>query len=161
VADDGIVVLTLIGALGCGLIGGIFFAFSTFVMKALSRLAPGQGIAAMQSINVVVLNPWFLGPFMGTAVICLVLIVVSLFGWREPESILRIAGGLLYLLGTFGVTAAFNVPRNDTLAAVEATSDESERAWAEYVPGWTIWNTVRTLAAVAAAALLTIALVVA
>jgi len=32
--------LTLFAALGCGLVGGVFFAFSTFVMKALSRLPP-------------------------------------------------------------------------------------------------------------------------
>ena len=47
--------LTLFSALGCGLVAGIFFAFSTFVMKALTHLLPGQGIAAMQSINVAVI----------------------------------------------------------------------------------------------------------
>jgi uncharacterized membrane protein len=46
-------------ALGSGLMAGIFFAFSTMVMPALSRIPPAQAIAAMQSINVVVINPWF------------------------------------------------------------------------------------------------------
>jgi len=46
-----IFILTLVSALGCGLIAGVFFAFSAFVMKALARLPPAQGIAAMQSIN--------------------------------------------------------------------------------------------------------------
>ena len=55
--------LTLVSALGCGLIAGVFFAFSVFVMKALASLAPAQGIAAMQSINLTVLDPWFLGTF--------------------------------------------------------------------------------------------------
>ena len=59
-------VLTLLSALGCGLIGGVFFAFSTFVMKALAALSPPQGIAAMKSINIAVLNPMFLGVFLGT-----------------------------------------------------------------------------------------------
>jgi uncharacterized membrane protein len=33
-------------AVGAGLVGGVFFAFSTFVMKALSQLPAEQGIAA-------------------------------------------------------------------------------------------------------------------
>ena len=31
---------TLATALGCGLVAGVFFAFSTFVMPALKRLPP-------------------------------------------------------------------------------------------------------------------------
>lgn len=57
--------LTLLSALGCGLIAGVFLAFSAFIMKALTRVAPAQGILAMQSINIVVINPWFLGVFFG------------------------------------------------------------------------------------------------
>jgi uncharacterized membrane protein len=57
---DGLVfVLAFVSALGSSLVAGIFFAFSNFVMKALARVPPAQGIAAMQSINVVVLNRWF------------------------------------------------------------------------------------------------------
>ncbi|MGL4966898.1 MAG: hypothetical protein ACRC67_37105 [Inquilinus sp.] len=36
-------VLVLLSALGSGLVGGIFFAFSTFVMGALARLPAPQG----------------------------------------------------------------------------------------------------------------------
>ena len=49
--------LILLSALGSGLVAGIFFAFSTFVMSALGRLAPEQGILAMQTINVTELAP--------------------------------------------------------------------------------------------------------
>lgn len=59
--------LTLLGCLGAATVGGVFFAFSSFVMKALAQLPPAQGLAAMQRINVVVLNPAFLGVFLGTA----------------------------------------------------------------------------------------------
>src|SRR5258705_6992637 len=45
-------------ALGAGLVAGVFFAFSSFVMAALARLPPAQAIAAMQSINVTVVNRW-------------------------------------------------------------------------------------------------------
>jgi uncharacterized membrane protein len=70
--------LTLLSALGCGLMAGVFFAFSAFVMNALARLPPPQGIAAMQSINVAVINPWFFVAFFGTAAACVVLVVVTL-----------------------------------------------------------------------------------
>lgn len=57
--------LTFISILGCGIIAGIFFAFSTFVMQALAKLQASRGIEVMQKINITVLNPWFLGAFMG------------------------------------------------------------------------------------------------
>ena len=57
--------LPLLVCVGAGLVGGVFFAFSAFVMKALAELPAAQGIQAMQRINVVVLNPLFLGVFVG------------------------------------------------------------------------------------------------
>ena len=151
-------ILTLLAALGSGLIAGAFFAFSTFVMKALARLQPPQGIAAMNSINVVVINPWFLGVFVGTALACLVLAVSALLTWHKPGTGYLLAGGLLYIAGTFLVTMVFNVPRNDALAAVDPASAEGARLWTDYLSSWTAWNHVRTAAALAAAALLTLGL---
>jgi uncharacterized membrane protein len=151
-------VLALVAALGCGLIGGVFFAFSNFVMKALARLPTAQGAAAMQSINVVVLNPWFLVIFVGTALACLVLATASIFNGSAPGAVWLLAGSLLYVIGTFIVTIAFNVPRNNALAPVIPTSAEAAQIWARYLRSWTMWNHVRTATAVAAAASLTIGL---
>jgi hypothetical protein len=58
--------------IGAGLNAGLFFIFSVCIMGALARLPAEQGIAAMQAINVVILNPLFLLVFMGTAVLSLV-----------------------------------------------------------------------------------------
>lgn len=158
---DGLLfVLTLLSALGCGLVGGVFFAFSAFVMKALARLPPAQGIAAMQSINVAVLNPWFMSPFFGTAAACVLLLVSSLLRWGDSDAIFWLIGSVLYLVGCMAVTIGFNVPRNDALAAVDADSADGAIRWAQFVPGWTAWNSVRTAASLAAAASLIIALVV-
>jgi uncharacterized membrane protein len=52
--------LTLATALGCGLSAGVFFALSAFVMPALDRLAPGQSIRAMNSINKLAVTPVFM-----------------------------------------------------------------------------------------------------
>ena len=95
--------------------GGIFFAFSAFIMKALGRLPPAQGIAAMRSINVTVINPLFMTAFFGPAAGCVVLTVSALLGWQRPSSVFLIVGSLLYLFGTILVTGGFNVPRNNAL----------------------------------------------
>jgi len=149
---------TLAAALGCGLIAGVFFAFSVFVMKALAAIPPPQGIAAMQSINVVVLNPWFLATFIGTAMVCLYLTVSSLLAWQRPGAAWLLAGSMLYVIGTVIVTMVCNVPRNNALAVVDPAGPEAAALWTEYVRSWTAWNHVRTIAALAAAASLIVAL---
>jgi uncharacterized membrane protein len=152
-------VVTLLSALGCGLVAGVFFAFSGFVMKALGRLPPEQGIAAMQSINVVVINPLFLLVFVGSAAGGALLAVWAPFRWHEPGSPYLVLGGVLYVVGTFLVTRLFNIPRNDALAAVDARSAEGAARWADYLASWTAWNHVRAAAALLAAAALIMALV--
>jgi uncharacterized membrane protein len=150
--------LTLLAALGCGLIAGVFFGFSSFVMRAFARLPPAEGMAAMQSVNVAVLNPVFLSAFVGTAAACALAVVASVLRWHEPGSAYRLIGGLLYLLGCFGVTAAFHVPRNNALASVKPSDPDSARLWASYLSSWTAWNHVRTVASLAAAASFCLAL---
>jgi uncharacterized membrane protein len=151
---------TLVTALGCGLIAGVFFAFSTFVMAALRRLKPEEGIAAMQSINILAVTPVFMAVLFGTAAACLGLVVWAVISWGEEPSALVLAGGALYLLGTIGVTVACNVPLNNRLATLHPQGADAAGYWAKYVTTWTAWNHVRTIAALAAAALLTVALCV-
>ena len=150
--------LTLFAALGCGLVGGVFFAFSTFVMKALSRLPPGEGVAAMQSINVAALNRWFMAAFFGTAGACVLALVASLFRWHEPGAVCLLVGSTLYLLGSLMVTAVFNVPRNNSLASILPTDPDVASRWADYLTVWTAWNHVRTAASLAAAVSFSVAL---
>jgi uncharacterized membrane protein len=123
---------TLATALGCGLVAGVFFAFSSFVMPALKRLPPAHGIAAMQSINKLAVTPAFM---------------TALF-----------AGSALYLVGAIGVTIARNVPLNDRLATLHPQGPDAAGRWDEYVTKWTAWNHVRASAALTAAATLTIVL---
>lgn len=146
--------LTFLAALGCALVAGIFLAFSSFVMKALASISSQSGIAAMQAINVVVINPGFLGLFMGTALACAVLLVYAVMHWQAAGALCLILGSLFYIVGTFGVTMVFNVPRNNALARLEPSDAEASGFWRGYVSGWTMWNHVRTIAALVAAALL-------
>ena len=152
--DDWLHHLTFVAALGCGLMAGLFFTFSVFVMDALSRLPAAQGIAAMQSINVAIVRPLFLLVFLGTAAACAVLAAASPWRWDEPGAGYRLAGGLLYLLGVMLVTFVCNIPRNNALAAVDPASAGAAGLWHDYLKTWTAWNHVRTVAALAATAAL-------
>ena len=96
--------LTLVTALGCGLIAGVFFAFSSFVMKALARLQPAQGVGAMQAINVAAVTPAFMAALFGTAVVCSILAVWAFFAWDERFAPYLLVGSLLYLVGTIVLT---------------------------------------------------------
>lgn len=141
---------SLLAVLGCGLVGGVFFAFSNFVMRGLGRLPPPEGIAAMQAINITVINPGFMGIFLGTAALSLFLAIAAVQRWPQPSALYGLAGSLLYLIGSFGVTIACNVPLNDSLARVDPQSPEGAQLWSHYLVWWTIWNHVRTVASVAA-----------
>lgn len=156
-SDGLLLVLRLLAALGCGLMAGLFFAFSSFVMTALARLPPHEGIAAMQSINIAVRNPLFFSVFFGTAALCLVLVLMAAPQWRAPGTACALAAGLLYLLGTFGVTAAANVPLNEALAPLDPNAPASAARWMDYVSRWIAWNHVRTISATAATGLLLVA----
>jgi uncharacterized membrane protein len=153
-----LVALTFVAALGSGLIAGAFFAFSTFVMRALARLPAAAGIAAMQSINVAVINPLFLGVFFGTAAACVAVMVAALMRWGQPGAAYLLAGGALYFVGTLLVTVVCNVPLNNSLAAVAPDDPGAAGRWARYVSRWTAWNHLRTLAALAALAFFIMAL---
>jgi uncharacterized membrane protein len=143
---------TLLACIGAATVGGVFFAFSTFIMKAFAQLPASQGVAAMQRINVVVLNPLFLGVFMGSAVLAAACALASFFPWSAPSSPWLLAAGLLYLVGSFFVTMVFNVPMNERLGRLDAPSSEAAVYWPVYVRDWSRWNHLRTAASLASAA---------
>ena len=145
-------------ALGAALVAGIFFAFSSFVMKALERLPQDQGIAAMQSVNVTVLNPWFFSAFFGTALGAAVLTGFGCLHWGTSGAGNLIAGGLLYLIGCIFVTIAFNVPLNNALAKVDPRSADGADLWKSYLSRWTAWNHFRTIMSLASAGLMIMSL---
>ncbi|MEM1354156.1 MAG: anthrone oxygenase family protein [Planctomycetota bacterium] len=139
-------VVTIVAGLGSGLVAGIFFTFSNFVMPALARLPKPQGIRAMQAINLTVINPGAMLAMFGTGLVCLIMGVLGLVLTDGPEQWLYLAGALLYVLGCVGVTIAGNVPLNEKLAQADAASEEAAELWVHYLKRWTHWNTTRTIA---------------
>ena len=145
-------------ALGAGLIAGVFFAFSTFIMTALGRSGQVPGILAMNSINSTILQSPFMPVFYGTTLTSIALAVIALSRWDASRSNAVLAGAIVYVLGMFVCTIVFNVPLNNALAAVDPASTEGAAVWTRYVNNWTFWNHVRTAAALGATALFTFAL---
>ncbi|MGH3588753.1 MAG: DUF1772 domain-containing protein [Pseudonocardia sp.] len=155
--DSAVPVIALLGVLGCGLMAGLFFAFSTAVMPGLRLRPPVEGLAAMQEMNRTILNPLFGIVFGGTAVLCLLLAVGAPFSGRGGTAWIVI-GALLYLVGSTGLTMVVNVPMNNRLDAADPTSAEGQAFWSDYLARWTAWNHVRALACAAATVALTVGL---
>lgn len=151
--------LTLFAALGCGLMSGLFLIFSNTVMSALAQLPPSQGIAAMQAINRIILNPLFFVAFLGTAATSITVLISLAWRWQQPGTLYLLVGSLLYLGGVMVVTVIFNVPMNESLDAMEPESVEAANLWAKYLVDWTAWNHVRTVTALLGTASFILALV--
>eukprot|EP00050_Salpingoeca_kvevrii_P013193 m.316728 g.316728 ORF g.316728 m.316728 type:complete len:187 (+) comp47369_c0_seq1:125-685(+) len=155
-AVSALAVLAIVALTGSGALGGMFFTFSNFVMPALAQMPPEQGMLAMQKINVTVLNPLFFLFFMGTPAVCVAAAVLAGVQWHDHTTTapLVVAGAVVHVLGCFLVTAAGNVPLNNELDKALDTA-----VWARYLPRWTLYNTIRTVACLAAGILFAIALV--
>jgi uncharacterized membrane protein len=156
--DQLIFVVTILAALGAGLLAGNFFAFSVYLMKALGRLSAERGIVAMQAITTAIKGPVFLVVFFGTAALCAVLSGAAILSWPKPGSGYLLAGSLLFLSVTFPVTMMRNVPLNKELIAVTPDTKDGRELWKRFRASWGMWNHVRTITALGSCALLILAL---
>jgi len=144
--------LLVVTAVASALMGGIFFGFSSFIMPSLGRIPPEEAIRAMQRINIDVFHWSFMGLFFGIPIACVAIGAQAILNWDAPGATFCLAGSVAYILGTFLVTAAGNVPLNNALAKVDPDTADAAQAWTRYTVPWTRWNHVRTVACIAAAA---------
>lgn len=149
--------VTLACAVGSGAVGGVFFAFSTFIMKGLDQLPPAHGAAAMQQINKYAPTPWFMIPLFGTAALGVGFAIRAIGHLDEPGARYQLAGGALYLVAIV-LTVAYHVPKNDALAALDPSAPPTAAFWKDYVTSWTALNHVRTITCLGAAIAWTLAL---
>ncbi|WP_028925552.1 DUF1772 domain-containing protein [Pseudonocardia acaciae] len=154
-----VVVLTVLGVLGTGINAGIFYAFSGFVMPALKRIPPSQGMTAMQSINVTALRPPLMIAMFGTAALCVALVVSAVRGWSEPFAAPLLAGAVLFLAGVIVLTIVFHVPLNNALDKADPSAGRSVEVWTDYLRRWGAGNQARWVTPLASSALFTWALI--
>jgi len=143
--------------LGFAILAGVFLAFSDFIMRSLALTSGTGGIEAMQVINREVFRWIFMALFLGLVPVSLVLVGYGLTSLDGTARTMIVLAGVVYLIGSFGVTARFNVPMNEMLAGMETGRDITKMYWSEvYLPRWVFWNSVRTAACAASAILLMI-----
>ena len=141
----------LAAALGSGLMAGLYFVFANFVMKSLSKIPPSSGIAAMQSINREILNPFFFLIFFGTLAAGLAASFGAISFNMTRADLWAAAGTGCYGIG-FLITIFFNVPLNNKLDEISASGgDEADQVWDSYIRKWGRWNTARFYCTLASA----------
>ena len=131
-------------ALSSGLMAGVYFAFSGFIMRALDKLESAQSVTAMNAINEIILRSLFMPVFFGSSITSLLLIVLALVYWDEAGTGLTLIASMVYFVGMFVCTLVFNVPLNNELSRLDPTSDNSQQTWSHYLKNWTKWNHLRT-----------------
>jgi uncharacterized membrane protein len=147
--------LMQLAILAYALVGGVFLAFSDFIMRSLSLTGGTGGVEAMQVINREVFRWVFMALFLGMAAVSLAVAGYGATHLAHPSGALILLAGLIYLVGCFGVTVVFNVPMNEALASMDLSEETTRAYWSStYLPRWTFWNTVRTVACGLSAALL-------
>ena len=103
---QGIQLYLVVGAaIASALVGGVFYAFSSFVMAALQRLEPKDGMTAMQAINTTAVEPGLMVPFFGTTLAHIAVAITAISNWENGVSAWLLVGSLSYVLGTFALTA--------------------------------------------------------
>lgn len=154
---SGFITIIVVAAIsGAGLVTGLLFAFSNFVMRALADLPADKGMFAMKRINETIINPIFLILFLGTPLMCSIIVLNSAQNINESGNFFLLVGALAYLIGPFGITMLFNVPLNNLLARTDAS--DAEKIWPMYQKKWQRWNHIRTYIGVASVILMAIGL---
>lgn len=139
---DYLIEIVVFAIVGAGVVTGLLFAFSNFVMRALSDLPAEYGMQAMQRINETILNPIFFILFFGTPALCVMIAYGAFSEISNPGYGLLFSGAAAYLVGPFGITLVFNVPLNNKLAMTSIANAEDE--WPVYRRKWQTWNHIRT-----------------
>ncbi|GAB1819951.1 anthrone oxygenase family protein [Herbidospora sp. RD11066] len=134
-----------------GNIAGLFYAYSVSVIPGLNATRADHAVAAMQQINVKILNPVFFASFIGAPLVAAVAGVLLLSSGQRAAAVLIFAGAAVYVLGAFIPTMIVNVPLNNALVAAGDITDPARAAqvWAAFAPKWAPWNHLRTVASCA------------
>ncbi|MFK7842819.1 MAG: DUF1772 domain-containing protein [Sphingorhabdus sp.] len=144
-------------ALWSAVIGGVFSAFSEFVMSGLLKTAPAGGIEAMQHINRYVIKTQFVAGILSIAIFSVLFTIYSLMVFDGAALVTLILAPLVYLPTVFLMTMFGNVPMNNKLASLDHTASEAEAYWKKYGRDWTRLNHVRSIGSILTAGLYVIA----
>ena len=146
-------------AIASVLVGGVFYAFSSFVMAALQRLESKGGMTTMQAISITAVQPGLMVLFFGTTLAHIAVALTAISNWENSVSSWLLVGSLSFVFGTFALTAFYHVPRNNALADTAIDDLDAPHVWHRYLVEWTRGNHLRAATSMVAATALTIAIV--
>ena len=144
-------VILLTTTIMAGLMAGLFFTYANSVLPGLRQTDDRTFVHAMQRMNVAIVNPWFLLPFLGTVVLAGLAAVLHLHSGALPWIV---AGFVLYLAQLI-ITFSLNIPLNNQLDAASLVDATAARA--QFEAAWIRWNYVRTVVVLGSFASLVIA----
>ena len=125
---------------------GFFFAWSVSVILGTKKVGDFTYLETMQSINKEILNPVFFIVFFGSLIT--LILNAALQNNNKLMFWLLLTSAIIYLLGTFGVTAFGNVPLNNELDALDIKSlniTELKNFRNYYESNWNQYHNIRTL----------------
>jgi uncharacterized membrane protein len=151
--------VSLLGAtITMGLVAGVFALYAHTIMPGLRNTDDHTFVAAFQSIDRAIINPWFMaGGFVGALLFAIAAAVTNIGRAALPWTL---AALVLYLIA-FVITIAVNVPLNDAIKAAGPVHIHDLAGVRErfHETRWAAWNLVRVATTTSAFACLAWALV--
>jgi uncharacterized membrane protein len=151
----------MLATMTVGLVAGVFALYAHTIMPGLRRTDDRTFVAAFQSIDRAIINPWFMTCFLGAPV--LTSLAAALHLGPDQRSVLAwTATAFVLYLAAVVITIAVNVPLNDALKAAgqpDGVSDLASVRERFTETRWAAWNLLRTVTSTAAFGCLTWALV--
>ncbi len=138
---------------------GFFFAWSVSVILGTKKVGDFTYLETMQNINREILNPVFFIIFFGSLIT--LLITTYLQFNNKPVFWLVLASTIIYLIGTFGITAFGNVPLNNELDLLNITKLsllELKNFRTYYESTWNQYHNIRTISGMISFTLLLISI---
>lgn len=155
-------IVLFLALLTTGLSSGLFYAWQVSVIPGTRRASDYSYLETMQQINRAIINPWFMFIFMGAL---LFLVWSTYFSYQAADKsvfTLMVLATISYAAGTFGVTAAGNVPLNNWLDAInlnQLSELQLIETRANYEPKWNKYHMIRTLFSVLSFSLILLSLI--
>lgn len=142
---------------------GLFYGWSVSVIPGMAKLNNTEYLSAMQAMNRAILNPLFFITFIGSVILLPLAAYLNYSQPVSPRFWLIVAAAILYIVGTFGITMAKNVPLNEMLDKfnlLTATDEAKAMQRAIFEQPWNRLHSIRTVIGVLATICMIIACLV-
>ena len=141
----------MVSALVDGLQAGTYYTWACGVMPGLARAGDRTLVAAMQSVNIAIVNPVFMLTFLGAPLLAGAAVAISGQTARP-----WVVAGLTLAVSTVVITGLGNIPLNNALdsAGLVDRIVDLTTVRADFESAWVRWNLARAVTSTASLACL-------